>query len=75
MLKNQSNNKKVLNMFWRFCIICGLCVGSYIMGLNTKYDKSDVIKAKDEIIVNLNQKYENLSKEHTRNKKIDSRIK
>lgn len=61
-------------MFWRFCIICGLCVGSYIMGLNTKYDKSDVIKAKDEIIVNLNQKYENLSKEHTKSQELINAI-
>ena len=46
MSKNQSNNKwfsKILKL----CLICGLCVSFYYVGLSKRQDNSDIIKAKD----------------------------
>ena len=74
MLNTQSNKRKMLNSFWRFCIMCGLCILCYYVGLNSKTNQSDVIKAKDEIIVNLNTKYENLSKEHKKSQELINAI-
>lgn len=69
MSKNQSNNKwfsKILKL----CLICGLCVSFYYVGLSKRQDNSDIIKAKDEIITKLNTQYESLSKEHKKSQEL-----
>ena len=74
MSNAQSNKRKALNVFWRFCITCGLCILCYYIGLNSKTNQSDIIKAKDEVIVNLNTKYEDLSKEYKKSQELINAI-
>lgn len=76
MLKDHYNGKKVfnMNMFWRFCMVCGLCMSSYCLGLQRHENESALIKAKNEIIVDLNRKYDMLSKEHKKSQELVTAI-
>lgn len=56
------------------CLVCGLCVMTYFAGTASRVDNSNLIKAKDQIIVELNQKYEKLSNEHKKSQELINAI-
>lgn len=67
MKTNKTNHIKY-NIF-RIFIICGLCIMSYFLGYN--YNKNTNVKeSKDQIIMELNTKYNQLQKEHKKSQDL-----
>lgn len=67
MINTKANSIKHKSIL--FFVICGLCVLSYIVGCNHNQN-SNVIKAKNEIITELNIKYDKLVKEHKKSQEL-----
>lgn len=65
-------NPKKRNMFLRFCIILGLCIGTYYLGTQSRNNPnmSNLIQAKNEIIAELNDKYKKLSTEYKKSQEL-----
>ena len=65
-------NPKKRNMFIRFCLILGLCIGTYYLGTQSKNNPnmSNLLNAKDEIIFELNNKYNKLAIEHEKSQAL-----
>ncbi len=52
------------------CTLIGLCVFSYLLGYNRSQNVNDTIKAKNEIITELNKKYKDLVGENKKNQEV-----
>ena len=70
-----SNNIKTSNRkrsFMLFCLVCILCTITYFAGALTitPTDNQELLLAKDQIIVQLNDKYEKLSNEHKKSQEL-----
>ena len=65
-------NPKKRNTFVRFCLILGLCIGTYYLGTQSKNNPnmSNLLNAKDEIIFELNNKYNKLVIEHEKSQAL-----
>lgn len=63
----ETNNKKHKSIL--FCVICGLCIFSYYIGCNHNQN-ANIIKAKNEVITELNIKYDKLVKEHKKSQEL-----
>lgn len=71
-----SNNIKTSNrrgrIFWLICLVCILCTSTYFAGTLSAnpVNSQDLLAAKDQVIVQLNDKYEKLSHEHKKSQEL-----
>lgn len=52
------------------CTLIGLCVFSYLLGYNRSQNVNDIVKAKNEIITELNKKHKVLISEHKKDQEV-----
>lgn len=64
------NTSKRGRRFWFFCLICILCTSTFFIGRVSRLSDQDILKAKDQVIVELNDRYEKLSNEHKKSQEL-----
>lgn len=67
---SKSKTNSVLRKFLRLFLICGLCTTSYFVGKTFNKTNINIIENKDQIIFELNEKYEKLSNEHKKSQEL-----
>ena len=72
MSKNIKTSNRKHRRFWLVCLVCILCTSTYFAGTlsGTQTGSSDLLFAKDKIIVQLNDKYEKLLHEHKKSQEL-----
>lgn len=72
-MSNLKTRSVIKKLSW-LCTTCILCLITYFAGTTNRVDNTSVLKAKDQIIVELNQKYEKLSNEHKKSQELINAI-
>ena len=72
LMSNNIKTNKNSRLFRLAGLICILCTAAYFAGILTRgpTDSSRLLAAKDEVIVQLNDKYEKLSNEHKKSQEL-----
>lgn len=70
MSNDIKTSNKIRRKFWLACLVCILCTSSYFAGTLTPTNTDEVLFAKDQVIVQLNDKYEKLSNEHKKSQEL-----
>lgn len=75
-MSNELKSKK--KSIFSFCLICVLCSIAYFAGYNsnqnTNISRDDLLKSKNEVITELNTKYNNLLTEHKKSQELINAI-
>lgn len=72
MSNNIKTSSRKRRLFWLICSVCILCTSTYFAGMLSRMpnNNQELLLAKDQIIVQLNDKYEKLANEHKKSQEL-----
>ena len=72
MSNNIKTRSRKSRIFWLVCSVCILCTSTYFAGMLSRVpnNSQELLSAKDQIIVQLNNKYEKLVNEHKKSQEL-----